>query len=107
MCIQVKNKEKKQTIMFVHTHNYMSNYTHLCNRFLLNKICLCCFLDIHLSSNNLSTIARISQLILSELLPDFFSCNNSVSFLHISSGSDDKKVLFLEHVWHKPLNLGT
>ena len=28
--------------------------------YILIKICLCCFLDIHLYSNNLSTIATIS-----------------------------------------------
>ena len=33
---------------------------YFCIRLHLIKICLCCFLDIHLYSNNLSTIATIS-----------------------------------------------
>ena len=46
---------------------------YLFNRLHLNKICLCCFLDIHFYSNNLSTIATISSLIISELFPACFS----------------------------------
>ena len=46
----------------------MSNY----NRLHLSKICLCCFLGIHLNSNNLSTIATISSSIKLELLPPCF-----------------------------------
>ena len=42
----------------------MCNY----NRLHLIKICLCCFLEKHLYSNNLSTIATISSLIILELL---------------------------------------
>ena len=35
-------------------------YTYLSDRLHLIKICLCCFLDMHFYSNNLSTIATIS-----------------------------------------------
>ena len=52
----------------MYTYNYMSNY----NRPHLIKICLCCFLDIHLYSNNLSIIATISSSIKLEFLPPFF-----------------------------------
>ena len=66
---------------------YMSNYFYLCymytkynytykstifyfyNRLHLIKICSCCFLVIHLYSSDLSTIAKISLLIISELFP--------------------------------------
>ena len=37
----------------------MYNYSTY-NKLHLIKICLCCFLDMHLYSNNLSTIAIIS-----------------------------------------------
>ena len=47
----------------------------------------------HLYSNNLSTIATISSLIMSELFPACFSCNNHFN-LHDSSGSDDKNIVF-------------
>ena len=46
----------------------MYRYNYLFNRLHLSKICLCSFLDIHLYSNNLSTIATISSLIISSLL---------------------------------------
>ena len=49
-------------------YNFKSNY----NRLHLIKICLCCFLDVQLYSNNLSTIATISSSIKLELLPAFF-----------------------------------
>ena len=42
------------------------------NSLYLIKICSCCFLDLHLYSNNLSTIAMISSLIMSELFPACF-----------------------------------
>ena len=51
-------------------YNYMCLY--FCSRLHLIKICLCCFLGMHLYSNNLSTIATISLLIISELLPACF-----------------------------------
>ena len=76
-------------IYFSKKHNYS-----YCNRLLLNKICLCCFLDIHLYSNNLSTIATNSSLIMSELFPACFSCNNNYNLLQSSSGSDDIKIVF-------------
>ena len=50
----------------------MSNYTYSCNRLHLTKNCLCCFLEMHLYSNNLSTITTISSLIKLELLPRVF-----------------------------------
>ena len=35
-----------------------------------------------------------SSLIISELLPAFFSCSNNFNLLHNSSGSDDKIIVF-------------
>ena len=52
--------------------DYMKNYTYfflVCNRLHLFQICSCWFLDNHLYSNNLSTIATISPLFMLELLP--------------------------------------
>ena len=63
------------------------------NRLHLCKICLCCFFDMHLSSNNLSTIATISSLIISEFFPACFSCNNNFNLLQSSSRSDDKNIV--------------
>ena len=40
----------------------------------------------HLYSNNLSTIATISSLIISELLPAYFSCNNIFNLSQSSLG---------------------
>ena len=68
----------------------MTNY----NRLHLIKNCLCCFLDIHLYSNNSSTIATISSLIISELLPACFSCNNNLSLSQSSIGSEDRIIVF-------------
>ena len=68
----------------------MSTY----NRLHLIKICLCCFLDMHLYSNNLSTIATISSLIMSELFPACFFCKNNFNLSQSSSGSDDKNIVF-------------
>ena len=70
-------------------------YTHclfVCKRLNFIKNCSCCFLVIHLYSNNLSTITPISSLIESELFPACFSCNNNFSSSESSSGSDDKKL---------------
>ena len=64
------------------------------NNLHLIKICLCCFLDIHLYSNNLSTIATISSLFISELFPAFFSSNNYFNLSQSSSGSDDRNIVF-------------
>ena len=64
------------------------------NRLRLIKISLCCLLDKHLYSNNLSTIATISSLIMSELFPASFSCNNNFNLSQSSSGSEDKKIVF-------------
>ena len=68
----------------------MCNY----NRLHLIKICLCCFLDIHLYSNNLSIIATISSSINIELLPPCFSCNNNFNLFQSSFGSDDRIIVF-------------
>ena len=62
----------------------MSNYTYLCNRLHFIKNCLCCFLDIHLYSDSLSTIAIISSLIIIDLFPACFSCSNNFSLSHNS-----------------------
>ena len=70
---------------------YKNSY---CNRLHLIKICLCCFLDMHLYSNYLSTIATISSLIMSESFPACFSCKNNLNLSQSSSGPDDKNVVF-------------
>ena len=54
----------------------------------------------HLYSNNLTAIATISSLIMLELLPDCFSCNNKFNLSQSSLGSYDiivvfEKVIFL------------
>ena len=67
----------------------------MCSRLHLIKICLCCFLDIHLYSNNLSTIAFISSLIMLELFPACFSCNNNFNLSQSSSRSNDKNIVFV------------
>ena len=74
----------------MYTYNYMCNY----KRLHLIKICLCCFLDIQLYSNNLSIIATISSLIISELLSACFSCNNNLSLSQSSLGSEDRIIVF-------------
>ena len=76
------------------------------NRLHLIKICLCCFLDIHLYSNNLSTITTISSLTISEFFPACFSCNINFNLAQSSSGSDDKNIVF-EIPEQKLLNLVT
>ena len=69
---------------------YKYNY----NRLHLIKSCLSSFFDMHLYSNNVSTIATFSSLILSELFPAYFSCTNSFNLLHNLSGSDDENIGF-------------
>ena len=48
----------------------------------------------HLYSNNLSTIATISSLIMLELFSACFSCSNNFNQLHNSSGSGNKINVF-------------
>ena len=67
----------------------MSKY----NRLHLIKNFFCCFVDMHLFSHNLSTIATISSLIKLELLPACLSCSISFEQLRDSLGSDGKKKL--------------
>ena len=74
----------------MYTYNYMSKYI----RLHLIKICLCCFLDIHLYSNNLSIIATISSSIKLELIPPCFVCNNNFNLSQSSLGLDDKNIVF-------------
>ena len=62
------------------------NSTCSCNRLQLIKICLCCFLDMLLYSNNLSTIATVSFLNNSEYVPACFSCNNDSNLSQNLSG---------------------
>ena len=69
-------------------------YTCSCNREHLIKSCLCCFLDMHLYSNNLSAIIIISLLITSELFPACNSCINNFILSQSSFGSDDKNIVF-------------
>ena len=47
-----------------YNYTYKSTIFYFCNKLHLYKICLCCFLGMHLYSNNLSTIATISSLIM-------------------------------------------
>ena len=54
---------------------YTYKYTYSCERLHLIKSCLCCFFNMYLYYNNLSTIAAISLLIKSELIPACFSCS--------------------------------
>ena len=63
------------------------------NRLHLIKICLCCFLDKHLYSNNLSIIATISSSIKLELLPPCFSCNSNFNLSQSSLGSGDRIIV--------------
>ena len=48
----------------------------------------------HLYSNNLSIITTISSLVMSELFPACFSCNNNFNPSHNSLGSDDRNIVF-------------
>ena len=88
-------KLRIQTIIWVLSYKHMSIYTYKSiytnNRLHFITICLCSFLDIHLYSNNLSTIAMIYSLILLEKLPACFSCNINFNLSQISLGSDVKK----------------
>ena len=86
----------RYTYMSIYNYTYIftSAYTYDYNRLHLIKICLCCFLDMHLYSNNLSTIAMISSLFMSELFPACFSCNNNFNLSQSSLGSDDKNIVF-------------
>ena len=77
-----------------YNYRYKSTIFHFCNKLQLYKICLCCFLDMHLYSNNLSTIATISSLIILELFPACFSCNINLNLSQSSSGSEDKNIVF-------------
>ena len=73
--------------------DYMSIYTcffFVCNRLHLITSCLCCFLDMHLYSNNLAAIATISSLTRSEFFPARFSFNTNFSLSQNSSGFSDK-----------------
>ena len=75
----------------------MSNHTYfliVCNRLHLIKFRLCCFLDMHLYSNSLSTIAMISSLYISELFLTCPSCSNNFTLLRSSLGSDGKNIVF-------------
>ena len=63
-------------------------------RLHLIKICLCCFLDMHLYSNNLSIIATFFSLITLELFPACFSCTNNLKLSHSSLGLDDRSIVF-------------
>ena len=71
---------------------YMSAYTYDYNILHLIKICSCCFLVIPLYSNNLSTIATISSLKISEFFPSFFSCSNNFNLSLSSFGSEGKNI---------------
>ena len=78
----------------MYTYIYTNAYTYDDNRLHLIKICLCRFLDMHFYSNNLSTMATISSLIMSDLFPACFPCNNYFNLSQSSSGSDDRNIVF-------------
>ena len=74
----------------------MSIYTYfffVCNRLHLIKICLCCFLGMHLYSNSLSTIATIYSLFKLDLFPASLSFGNNFNLSRSSLGSDGKKIV--------------
>ena len=74
----------------------MSIYIYLfivCNRLPLIKFCLYCFLDIHLFSNNLSTMTTFFSLNLSELFPACLSRSNNFNIC-LNSLRSDGKVLY-------------
>ena len=72
----------------------MSNFVHSCNRLLLIKVCLCCFLDMHFYSNNLSIIAKVSLLNKLELFPAGFSCTDNFNLSQSSSRSNGTIFVF-------------
>ena len=72
----------------------MSTYARSCIRLHIIKTCFCCFLDMPLYSDKLSSITKISSLILLELFPACFSCNYNFNLLQSSSRSDDKSFVF-------------
>ena len=85
----------KQLYLCIHTFRrvILLNHAYLLfvsNRLHLIKSRLCCFLDMHLYSINLSTIALITALIMSEFCPACFSCYNNFNLSHKSLGSDGK-----------------
>ena len=79
--------------MFMFNYNCVFLCFVVCNRSYLNKICLCCFLDIHLYSNSLSRITTISSFIISELFPACLSCSNNFNRSQSSLESDCKTIL--------------
>ena len=75
----------------------MSIYSYfffVCNRLHFIKICLCCFVDILLYSNSLSTITTISSLIMPQFLPACLSCSSNFYLLQTSLGSDCQNIVF-------------
>ena len=74
-------------------NTYTDNYIYLCNRFILIKVCLCCFLDMHLYYNNLSTIPTFLSSIILDLVPVYFSCSNNFNLSRSSIGSDGKNIV--------------
>ena len=78
----------------MYTYIYTSAYTYEYIRLHSIKICSCCFLNMHLYSNNFSTIAMISSLVMSELFPADISCIVNFNLSQSSSGADDKNIVF-------------
>ena len=62
-------------------------------KFFSNKNSLCCLLEMHLYCNNLSTIATISWLLISEVFLACFSCSNNFRLSHKSLGSDGQDIV--------------
>ena len=65
----------------------------MCITFHLIEVCLCCFLDMPLYSNKVSTKAKVSLLIKSEFFPACFSRSIKISLSQSSLESDGKKIV--------------
>ena len=74
--------------------NICTYFFFVCNGLHLIESCLGCLVEMYLYSNNFSTIATVSSLFKSELLPACFSCNNHFNLSHNSLGSDVKNLVF-------------
>ena len=51
----------------------------------------CCFIDMHVYPNNLSTMAKFSSLFIIELVPACFPCNNKFNLSRSSIGLENGK----------------
>ena len=77
----------------MYTYKYNCEYICTSNRLHLIEFCLCCFMDMQLYSNILSTMAAISLPIILEILPAFSSCSNTFHLSQSPSGLDGKTIV--------------